>query len=285
MREERVLAAGFVMLGVLSVQLGAALATELFTEVEPGGAVLLRTVFAAVVLAALWRPAREVLRGEVLADALLFGFVLAGMNFAFFLALDRLPLGIAVTLEFVGPLAVAIGASRRRLDLLWVTLALGGILLLAPGIDAGLDPLGVLFALVAGAFWGAYLLMSTRVGRGPAGRGGLTIAMCFATVLLLPIGISAAGADLFAARALLLGVAVAMMSSALPYVAEMEALRRISAGAVGILLSLEPAAASLVGWLILDQPLASREVAAVALVVAASAGALSTAPAVETTQA
>ena len=285
MSGERAGAAGLVMVGVISVQLGSAVATTVFDELGPGGAVFLRTLFAAAVLLAIWRPTASLLRGSTLRDVVAFGVVLAAMNCFFFLALDRLPLGIAVTLEFAGPLAVAIASSRRPLDTLWVALAAAGVLLLAPGIGDGLDPLGVVFALTAGAFWGAYILVSSRIGRGQAGRPGLAVAMGLATIILLPIGIADGGAELLDPRLLALGVVIAMLSSAIPYLAEMEALTRLPAGTFGVLLSIEPALAALVGYIVLDQGLLTREVVAVGLVVAASAGALSTEPAMETAEA
>lgn len=278
-------AAGLVMVGVVSVQLGSAVATTVFDELGPGGAVFLRTLFAAAVLLAIWRPAAGVLRDATLRDVLVFGVVLAGMNCFFFAALDRLPLGIAVTLEFTGPLGVAIAASRRARDLIWVGLAAAGILLLAPGIGDGLDPLGVVFALTAGAFWGAYIIYSSRVGRGPAGRGGLAVAMGVAALVLVPIGLIDGGGELLDPRLLALGVAIAMLSSAIPYLAELEALRRLPAGTFGVLLSMEPAFAALVGFVALGQDLLGRELVAIALIVAASAGALSTDPAVEAPEA
>ncbi len=285
MSEQRLAGAGLLMIGIGSVQLGSAVATTIFGDVGPGGAVFLRTIFAAAVLIAIFRPQRETLHGAALRDVALFGFVLAAMNTCFFVALDRLPLGIAVTLEFTGPLAVAIWSSRSRLDLLWVSLAAGGILLLAPGIGNGLDGVGVLFALLAGGFWGCYILLSSRVGRGAAGRGGLAFAMGIATVLLLPVGVAGAGTDLLDGRVLALGVAVAMLSSAIPYTVELEALRRLPAGTVGVLLSLEPAVAALVGLVALDQDLLTRELLAIALVMIASGGALRTTEAIEEPQA
>lgn len=278
-------AAGLVMTGVISVQLGAAIATTLFDELGPGGTVLVRTAFAAAVLLAIFRPVAATLRGATLRDVLAFGFVLAGMNLAFYLALDRLPLGIAVTFEFVGPLGLAIVTSRRALDLLWAGLAAAGILLLAPGIGDGLDPVGVALALGAGGFWAAYIVLSARVGRGAGGRAGLAVAMGVAALLLIPVGVAEGGAELLDGRLLAIGAGVAMLSSAIPYLAELEALRRLPAGTFGVLLSMEPAVAALIGLLALDQDLLGREVAAIALVIAASAGALSTEPAVETAEA
>lgn len=273
------------MVGVVSVQLGAAVATTVFDELGPGGTVFLRTLFAAAVLLAIWRPIAGMLRGATLRDIVAFGFVLAGMNCFFFLALDRLPLGIAVTLEFTGPFAVAVATSRRARDLIWVGFAAAGILLLTPGIGDGLDALGVAFALIAGAFWGAYILLSSRVGRGPSGRAGLAAAMGIATVVLIPIGVVEGGAELLDPRLLAVGAAIAMLSSAIPYLAEMEALRRLPAGTFGVLLSMEPGFAALVGFVALDQSLPIRELAAIGLIVIASAGALSTEPAIDAAEA
>ncbi|MGB6425703.1 MAG: EamA family transporter [Solirubrobacterales bacterium] len=285
MSNERLAAGGLVMIGVVSVQLGAAVATTVFDELGPGGAVFLRTLFAAAVLLAIWRPVAGSLRGAPLRDVLAFGLVLAGMNCFFFLALDRLPLGIAVALEFTGPLGVAIASSRRPRDLLWAGLATTGILLLAPGIGGGLDLLGALFALTAGGFWAAYILLSARVGRGPVGRPGLAVAMGFATLLLLPIGLADGGGELLDPRLLAIGVAIAMLSSAIPYVVEMEALRRLPPGTFGVLLSMEPAFAALVGFVALSQSLPARELLAIGLIVAASAGALSSEQVVEAAEA
>jgi inner membrane transporter RhtA len=285
MRNEQSAAAGLVLVGVASVQIGSAVATTLFDELGPAGTVFLRTLFAAAVLLAIWRPAAASLRGVALRDVALFGLVLAGMNLSFYLALDRLPLGIAVTFEFTGPLAVAIAASRRALDVAWVGLAVAGILLLAPGIGDGLDAVGVMFALLAGAFWGAYVLLSARVGRGPTGTGGLAVAMGIAAVLMIVPGVAGGGEALLEPELLAVGLAVAMLSSAIPYTLELQALRRLREGTFGILLSLEPAVAALVGLVFLDQGLLTREVVAICLVVIASAGALSTAPAVEEPQA
>ena len=270
-----------MLTGIGSVQLGSALATTLFDELGPGGTVFLRSLFAAIVLLSIWRPARAALDNSAWRDVLLFGVVLAGMNLCFYEALDRLPLGIAVTLEFTGPLAVALAASRSRLDLLWVLLAGTGIALFAPDIGDGLDALGVAFAFGAALFWAAYILVSARVGKGPAGLGGLSIAMGASALLLMPIGIADGGADLLDPSLVVVGVGVAMLSSAIPYTAELQALRRLPAGTVGVLLSLEPAAAALIGAIALDQALAGREAIAIALVVVASAGALRSGEAVE----
>ena len=263
---------------IVSVQTGAAFATELFDEVGPVGTVMLRLAFAALLLVAIWRPSLAALRGAHASDVLAFGIVLAGMNTSFYLALDRIPLGIAVTLEFVGPLGVAFAASRQRADFVWAGLAAAGIVLLSPSLGDGLDALGAGLALLAGAFWGAYIVLSARIGRAFSGGDGLALAMLVAAAVLLIPGVAAAGDDLLDPTVLGVGLAVAVLSSALPYSLELEALRRLPQGTFGVLMSLEPAVAALVGFVGLDQGLAASEVVAIVLVVAASAGALRAAP-------
>lgn len=283
-RQDRRAAVGLVLTGIASVQFGSALATTLFDEAGPAGTVLLRTAFAALVLAAIWRPAMRG-RGETTWRAVaLYGVCLVGMNLCFYESLDRIPLGIAVTLEFVGPLTVAIVGTRSRRDVIWVVLAAAGVVLLAPGIGDGLDALGVALALTAGGFWGAYILIAARIGRGSAGLGGLSAAMIYATVILVPFGVADAGADLLHPGVLAAGLGVALLSSVVPYTVELEALRRLPERTFGVLLSLEPAVAALVGLIVLDQHLLGREIVAIALVVAASAGALSSTEAVEAPQ-
>lgn len=196
------------------------------------------------------------------------------MNLSFYLALDRIPLGIAVTLEFVGPLGVAIAGSRRRRDLVWVGLAAAGLVLLAPGPGSDLDAFGCAMALVAGAFWGAYILLTARVGRALEGGGGLAIAMGVAAALTVPVGVIDGGGGLLSLEVLVIGLLVAIASSALPYSLELEALRRLPASTFGVLMSLEPAVAATVGFVGLSQGLAARELVAIGLVLAASAGAL-----------
>jgi inner membrane transporter RhtA len=195
------------------------------------------------------------------------------MNLAFYEAIDRIPLGVAVTFEFVGPLGVAVAGSRRALDVLWVVLAAAGILLLSDFGSTDLDPTGVALALLAGAFWAAYILLGVRVGQAFPGGGGLALAMVVAGAVLLPVGVADAGADLLLPAVLATGAAVAVLSSVIPYSLELEALRRMPQGVFGVLMSLEPALATLAGWLVLGQGMAARDLLAVMLVVAASAGA------------
>ncbi len=256
-----------------SVQFGATVAKSIFDEVGSGGAVFLRVLSAAVVLALLWRPRVSGLSRGQLWLVLLFGLSLAGMNFCIYAALDRIPLGIAVTLEFIGPLGVAVFGSRRPLDLVWVGLAAAGILLLSGSGGADLDGLGVAFAVVAGGFWAAYILLSARVGQAFPGGDGLALAMLVAVLPLAPFGIAQGGSDLLVPWIIAVGFAAGMLSSALPYTLELEALRRLPTAVFGVLMSLEPAVAALAGFVILGQDLVAREVAAILLVVVASAGA------------
>jgi inner membrane transporter RhtA len=284
-----------LLIGMITVQVGSALAKELFSTLGPAGVVFLRVTFAALVLLALWRPwhlaaptrnsvasgtERAGLRaGARRADYIAvvsFGLVLALMNFTFYLALTRIPLGVTVTVEFVGPLGVAIAGSRRALDLLWAALALGGILLLAPLKTLGaapLDPLGLLLALGAGVCWATYILLSARVGRVFPGGTGLSLAMMVGALALVPVGVIGAGSTLLDLHLVALGLGVALLSSVVPYSLEMAALRRMSPSAFGVLMSLEPALAALIGWLVLHEQLEPRALVALALVTAAAIGA------------
>jgi inner membrane transporter RhtA len=264
---------GLVVGGIASVQFGAALATTLFARIGPGGAVLLRLLTASVILLIIFRPrVRTRTRRELLLAAL-FGLVLAAMNLTFYQAIQRIPLGLAVTIEFIGPLVVAVAGSRQRVDLVWIGLAAAGILALTHGAAHGLDTLGVVLALLAGCMWGTYILVNARVGRAFEGGTGLALAMCVATILALPAGVIEGGAQLIQPRSLALGAAVGILSSAIPYSFEMEALRRMATSVFGVLMSLEPAMAALAGFLVLGQGLSGRELAGIALVVVASVGA------------
>jgi inner membrane transporter RhtA len=265
------------MLSIFSVQFGAAIAKNLFDSLGPSGTVFLRIGFAALVLLVLVRPKLVgVHGGRAFLVAGLFGLALALMNLSFYQAIDRIPLGVAVTLEFVGPLGVAVAGSRRVIDVLWVVLAAAGILLLAPlgafgGMD--LDPLGVAFALLAGCLWASYIFLSARTGSAFPGGTGLVIALCIGTVVLAPVGIAGAGSALLDPKLLLAGFGVAMLSSAIPFSLELEALRKIPARIFGVLMSLEPAMAALAGFVLLGERLGIRAVMAVLFVTIAAAGA------------
>ena len=267
-------APGLVLGAIVSTQLGAALAKGLFDDLGPGGTTFLRVAIAALLLALVARPSVAGRARADLGTAALFGVALAGMNLCFYAAIDRIPLGIAVTIEFLGPLGVAVAMSRRRLDLAWVALAATGVALFADrGEGDALDPVGVVLVLGAAAFWAAYILLSARTGRAFPGGSGLTLAMVVGGALLVPIGVADGGAALLEPELLAAGAAVALLASALPYALELEALRRLPEGLFGILLSVEPAVAALMGLVVLGQDLGARDVVAIALVVAASAGA------------
>jgi inner membrane transporter RhtA len=270
-----------VLSAIASVQFGATIAIKLFDRIGPGGAVLLRLLSASIVLLAIWRPK---VRGRSSRELLLvaaFGLVLAAMNLSFYEAIQRIPLGIGVTIEFAGPLAVAVAGSRRWVDLVWVGFAAAGIVALSRGGAHGLDAVGVVLALVAGCFWALYIILNARLGQAFEGGSGLALSMLVATVLTLPVGIGEGGGQLLQLHSLALGAAVGILSSAIPYSCELEALRRISTGVFGVLMSIEPAMAALAGLLVLGQGLSVREVIGIGLVVVASVGAsrrASTAP-------
>ena len=261
-----------VLAAIASVQFGAALAATLFEELGAVGASFVRIAVSAVVLLAVWRPRLGGHTRSEVALAVVFGLVLATMNTCFYLALDRIPLGIAVTFEFVGPLGVALAASRRALDLLWVALAGAGIVLLGAGDASDLDPLGVGLALTAGVLWGAYILLGVRVGRAFPGGRGLAVAMAVGAVAMAPAGVADAGPALGDPALWGIGAAVALLSSVLPYSFELEALRVMPIRVFGVLMSLEPGAGALAGFLVLGQTLSGLEGLAIALVVVASAG-------------
>ena len=268
---DRLPAPGLVIVGIASVQLGAAFATKLFAHLGPAGTVLVRVAFSAVVLCAISRPTlRRHTAGE-LRLAALFGLSLAFMNLSFYEALDRIHLGIAVTIEFVGPLAVALAGSRSRLDVIWALFAAAGVALLG-GFGAS-DPLGIALALTAGGFWAAYILLNARVGQAFSGSSGLAIAMAIAVVPLIPFGVVDGRGRLLDPEYLAVGFAVAMLSSVVPYSLEIEALRRIRPAVFGVLMSIEPAMAALAGLVVIGQGLSPVDLVAIALVVTASAGA------------
>ncbi|WP_328911464.1 EamA family transporter [Streptomyces sp. NBC_00234] len=264
-----------VVAGGLSVQFGAAVAALLMPRAGALGVVTLRLVAAAVVLLIVCRPK---LRGHSRADwgtVLAFGGAMGAMNILFYQALERIPLGVAVTLEVLGPLALSVIVSRRLVNLVWAALAVAGVFLLGGGGGFGsLDPVGAAYALGAGAMWAAYIVFSARTGRRFPQADGLAMAMVVAAVLSLPLGILDAGSKLLVPSTIALGAAVALLSSVLPYTLELIALRRLPAPTFAVLMSLEPAIAAAAGFLILDQALSSTDALAIALVIGASMGAV-----------
>ena len=257
-----------------SIQFGAAFAVSLFDRLGPGGIVFLRLAFAAVLLLAIYRP---LLRGRDPRLVVVFGLVLGAMNWSFYEALDRIPLGVTVTLEFVGPLGVAVWGSRRPLDLVWVALAAAGVVILADPFGAGgLDALGVALAFFAGACWATYIVLSARVGRDWPGASGLAVALVFGAVVTAPAGIVQGAGALLEPELLAAGLVVGLACSVIPYSLEMEALRTLPQGVFGVMMSLEPGIAALAGLLVLGQELAVVDVVAIGFVVVASAGAAAT---------
>ena len=260
--------------GLACQEVGASLAVLLFPAVGPLGMVMLRLVFSAALLLLIARPS---LRGHTRSgwlSVLAFGAVLALMNTLFYLALVRLPLGVTVTIEVLGPLVLSIVASRRASAWLWALLALAGVVALGGGGWERLDPIGVLFALGAAASWAFYILASARVGREFPRLDGLALAMTAGALLSIPLGVVDAGSALLRLDLLALGFAVAILASTIPYALELMALRRLPASTFAILMSLAPATASIAGFLLLGQYLSWLEIAGIVLVIAASIGAV-----------
>jgi len=275
-----------VLTGVVSVQVGAGLAARLFTQIPPAAVTALRLWTAAALMAVAGaRPLRQnlaaLVRRRSWRDAAVvaaFGLTLAVMNYSIYQAFARIPLGIAVTIEFLGPLAVAVATSRRLIDLLWVALAGAGVALLTgtgnpAGGGHGTDLIGLAFALLAGTAWAAYIILSRATGRRFPGASGLTIAMLVAAVVIVPVGVTAGRGALLRPGILATGLAIGLLSSIIPYTLELEALRRVPARVFGIWMSLEPAVAALVGLVMLGEALAVSEWAAIVCVMAACAGA------------
>jgi inner membrane transporter RhtA len=257
---------------IASVQLGATVARHLFAVLGATGTVFLRVGFGACILLAIARPRRPRFEARQWRAIVLFGLVIAGMNLCFYQAIARIPLGIAVTIEFIGPLGLAIAGSRRALDFVWAAMAAAGVVMLSVG-GGSVTPLGALFALGAAAGWASYILLSQRVGRLVPGPDGLAFALGVGGLALLPLGIAAAGSRLLDLRNLAIALVVAILSSAVPFSLEFAALRRLSSQVFGILMSLEPAMGAAAGYLFLGQRLSLRDLIAIGLVMLASIGA------------
>lgn len=261
-----------LLTGMVSLQGGAAIAKSLFPTVGAAGTASLRVGFSALVLIAVWRPWRRSLSARDAGWIALYGAALGAMNLLFYLALTRLPIGPAVAIEFAGPLLLALAGSRRRTDLAWIALAVLGLGLLLPlGGAGGLDPVGIALALAAGAAWALYILFGQRAGQADGGQA-VALGMLTAALVVAPAGLAQAGAAIVSPTALVLGFAVALLSSALPYSLEMVALRRLDRTTFGILMSLEPAVAALLANLLIGEALTPVQWLAIILVIAASAG-------------
>jgi inner membrane transporter RhtA len=271
---------------MLSLQFGAAIATELFDEVGSAGASALRLGLAAVVLLFWARPDVRSWSASHRRSVVLLGLSMAVMNYAFYEAVSRIPLGAAITIEFLGPLGLAVALSRRWRELVFVALALAGVVVLGFGqqgsVEGSLDPVGVAAALVAAVFWACYILTGSRLATTDPGIGSLAGACTVAAIVVVPIGIASSGTDLLDVRVLVLGLGMAVLASVVPYSFELRALERMAKRTFSILVALEPAIGAMVGAVLLDQHLGAVSLLGVVLVVAAGIGATATAPADQT---
>lgn len=269
----------YLLIAMLSIQSGAALAKQLFMEAGPAGTTTLRVGFAAIILLVAWRPWRARFTRVHLKDIALYGMSLGLMNLLFYLALERIPLGIAVALEFTGPLALSLMSSKRLTDILWAFLAGLGIYLILPvqSNEHALDLIGILYALAAGAFWALYIWFGQRAGKDAHSGHVTALGMTAAALVTLPFGVAMNGESLVNLSLWPLGLAIAVLSSAIPYSLEMLALKTIPLKTFGILMSAEPAIAALAGYLFLKEQLTGVQMVAILCVMAASAGSTATA--------
>jgi inner membrane transporter RhtA len=268
---------GALLIAMVSLQTGASVAKGLFPLVGAQGATALRLGLAAVMTFALWRPWRTRVAPGSWRPIFAYGVSLGVMNLVFYMALRTIPLGLAVALEFTGPLTLAVIASRRPIDFLWVAFAVAGVLLLAPlgPASARLDPTGVLFALAAGVCWALYIVFGQKAGAG--GRGhALAYGTIIAATVATPFGVLHAGARLWDITLLPSALTVALMTSVVPYALEMFAMTRLSTRTFGILMSAEPALGVLSGFLLLAERLSGRQMLAVATIIVASVGTVMT---------
>ena len=261
-----------VLFAIISVQSGAAIAKTLFPAIGAAGTASLRIGISAIILLAIYRPNLFKITPNQWKIVISYGLSLGAMNLIFYLAIERIPIGLAVTLEFIGPLVVAVIGSKRLIDYLWVLLAAIGIVLIAPWSNNGIDLLGVLFALLAGALWAAYIVLGAKVSKIMKGGDAVATGMLFASILIVPFGILENGLTNLTPTFLYLGIALALLSSAIPFTLEMKALAQLPARTFSILMSLEPAAASIFAFIFLQEYLTFNEILAVVFVVIASVG-------------
>ncbi|MBS7253753.1 EamA family transporter [Flavobacterium branchiicola] len=266
-----------VLLAIISVQCGAAIAKTLFPTIGAAGTASMRIGFSALILLLAYRPNLKEITSAQWKLVIPYGLALGAMNLIFYLAIERIPVGLGVTLEFIGPLVVAIFGSKRLVDYCWVLLAAIGILLMAPWTNSRLDSLGVIFALLAGALWAAYIVLGGKISKIMNGGQAVTIGMLFAAILILPFGFFENGLANLTPKFLGMGVALAFLSSAVPFTLEMKALGQLPPRTFSILMSLEPAAASVCAFIFLQESLSFTEILAVLCVVIASAGSTLTA--------
>ena len=263
-----------ILASIVSVQIGASSSKLLFVQIGPEGTTFLRQAFSVLILLALFRPWRHLPSRADLVWVIVYGVILGVMNQVFYLSISRIPLGVAVALEFSGPLAVAVLASRRWLDFVWVACAVTGLLILSPLADTGtnLDGIGVALALAAGALWALYIVVGQKVSHRVPGGQAVALGMVVALAVTLPFGVVEAGAKLFMPNVLLVGAVVAILSSAIPFTLEMMSLKHVPAKTFGLMMSLEPAVAALAGVVLLQEYLHLWQWMAIGLVIIASAG-------------
>ena len=265
-----------VLLAIISAQSGAAIAKSLFPMLGPATTASLRIGISALILFITFRPNLFKLNIVQWKAAMFYGLSLGVMNITFYYAITRIPIGLGVTLEFIGPLLLAVLGSKRLVDFVWIILAGTGIVLISPLTSQnGADTIGILLALLAGAFWAIYIITGSKISKVMKDGEAVSVGMLFATILILPFGIASAGFAQITPKFLLLGTALALLSSAIPFVLEMKALRKLPKRTFSILMSLEPAIAALCAWLFLNETLTIKECFAIILVIAASMGATS----------
>jgi inner membrane transporter RhtA len=273
MRAARIPASLLAVVAIISVQFGNAFAGSFFEQTGPLGAAALRLAWGALIIVVAVRPKVREWPARTWAGVLVLGVALAGMNSLIYLAIDSIPIGIAVTVELFGPLAVALAGVRRWVDLLWAVLALGGVVLLGFQAGGDLSWAGLMLAAGAAVFWALYIVASSRLGNRVRGVDGLVVAMVIAAVIVVPFGagdaVHAASADPWLVAVF---AAVAVLTSAAPYALEFMALKRMPASVFGVLSSLGPAVAALAGLAVLHQLLGPLQLAAIALVTVASVG-------------
>jgi inner membrane transporter RhtA len=266
-----------VLLAIVSVQGGAAIAKRLFPLLGAAGTAGIRIGLSAAMLLLVFRPSVRALSARQWRLVVPYGLVLAAMNLIFYLALERIPLGLAVTLEFLGPLTLAVAGSHRPLDFVWVALAAAGIALIAPWSGSSVDLVGAAFATLAGACWAAYIVLGGRLSRALPGGSAVALGLSIAAMVVLPFSLAGGGLANLTPSLLVAGAALALLSSALPFTLEMHALRAMPARTFSILMSLEPAVAAVCGLVFLHEHLSGAQWTAVGLVIAASVGATATA--------
>ncbi|MCC9070656.1 DMT family transporter [Flavobacterium sp. F-65] len=266
-----------VILAIISVQFGAAIAKSLFPAIGAAGTASLRIGISAIILLLVYRPNLLAITPKQWKLVIPYGLSLGLMNLIFYLAIERIPVGLGVTLEFIGPLLLAVLGSKRLVDYLWVLLAAIGIALIAPWSGNGIDIVGVLFALLAGVFWATYIVLGGKVSKVMKDGDAVSTGMLFASMLIVPFGIMENGLSNLTPTYLGMGIALALLSSAIPFTLEMKALGQLPPRTFSILMSLEPAAASICAFLFLQEHLKFSEIIAVVFVVIASAGSTMTA--------